>query len=276
MSFSEIVANASDHSEAKQKNFNLKPITPEGIFSFACHPGVSCFNRCCHEIDVILTPVDILKIKTEMKLRSDEFLKKYTTLQKLKGTGIPMVKLLMRDNSNGACIFLDKERGCSIYQFRPLVCRSYPLGVASLDPRQSEGTSNDQPSEARFIIREDICMGHREPKTWTLKEWMKDQGTIGIESDNKTWLEIVAKLKAMKLSENQKHEISLFIMASYDLDTFWRFVFESSMLKRFKVEKKTVDLISSDQLELLKFGMIWLQFSLFGEGPFAEKMNVKK
>ena len=269
MSFSEIAANASDHSEANQKNFNLKPITPEGIFSFACHPGVSCFNRCCHEIDVILTPVDILKIKTEMKLRSDEFLKKYTTLQKLKGTGIPMVKLLMRDNSNGACIFLDKERGCSIYQFRPLVCRSYPLGVASLDPRQSEDTSNDQPSEARFIIREDICMGHREPKTWTLKEWMKDQGTIGIESDNKTWLEIVAKLKAMKLSENQKHEISLFIMASYDLDTFWRFVFESSMLKRFKVEKKTVDLIRSNQLELLKFAMMWLQFALFEEGPFA-------
>ena len=271
MSSSAPLSNALKHTEENQKNFNLKPITPEGIFSFACHPGVSCFNRCCHEIDVILTPVDILKIKTEMKLRSDEFLKKYTTLQKLKGTGIPMVKLLMRDNSNGACIFLDKERGCSIYQFRPLVCRSYPLGVASLDPRQSEGTSNDQPSEARFIIREDICMGHREPKTWTLKEWMKDQGTIGIESDNKTWLEIVAKLKAMKLSQNQKHEISLFIMASYDLDTFWRFVFESSMLKRFKVEKKTIDLIRSNQLELLKFAMMWLQFALFGEGPFAEK-----
>ena len=65
-------------------------------------------------------------------------------------------------------------------------------------------------------------------------------------------------------------------MASYDVDTFSKFVFESSMLKRFKIEKKTVDLISSDQLGLLKFGMMWLQFSLFGEGPFAEKLNVKK
>ena len=79
MSFSEIVENASDHSEAKQKNFNLKPITPEGIFSFACHPGVSCFNRCCHEIDVILTPVDILKMKTELNMSSDKFLTQYTT-----------------------------------------------------------------------------------------------------------------------------------------------------------------------------------------------------
>ena len=102
MSFSEIVANASDHSEAKQKKFNLKPITPEGIFSFACHPGVSCFNRCCHEIDVILTPVDILKIKTELNMSSDKFLTQYTTIQKMKGTGIPLVKLLMRENTNGA------------------------------------------------------------------------------------------------------------------------------------------------------------------------------
>ena len=271
MSFSEIEANASDHSEANQKNFNLKPITPEGIFSFACHPGVSCFNRCCHEIDVILTPVDILKIKTELNISSDKFLTQYTTMQKLKGTGIPLVKLQMRENTNGACIFLDQKKGCTIYHARPLVCRSYPLGFASLDPRQSETQEEGQPTEARFIIREDICMGHREPKTWTLKEWMKDQGTIVLEKDNKDWLDIVARLKAMKFGENQQHEISLFIMASYDIDTFSRFVFESSMLKRFKVEKKTVDLIRSNQLELLKFAMIWLQFSLFGEGPFAKK-----
>ena len=274
MSFSEIVANASDHSEAKQKKFNLKPITPEGIFSFACHPGVSCFNRCCHEIDVILTPVDILKMKTELNMSSDKFLTQYTTMQKMKGTGIPLVKLLMRENSNGACIFLDQKKGCSIYHTRPLVCRSYPLGLASLDPRQSETQGEGQPTEARFIIREDICMGHREPKTWTLKDWMKDQETIGLEKDNKDWLDIVARLKAMKFGENQQHEISLFIMASYDIDTFSRFVFESSMLKRFKVEKKTVDSIRSNQQALLKFAMIWLQFSLFGEGPFAKNMNV--
>ena len=276
MSFSEIEANASDHSEANQKNFNLKPITPEGIFSFACHPGVSCFNRCCHEIDVILTPADILKIKTELNISSDKFLTKYTTMQKLKGTGIPLVKLQMRENTNGACIFLDQKKGCTIYHARPLVCRSYPLGLASLDPRQSDTQEEGQPTEARVIIREDSSMGHREPKTWTLKEWMKDQGTIILEKDNKDWLDIVARLKAMKFGENQQHEISLFIMASYDIDTFSRFVFESSMLKRFKVERKTVDLIRSNQLELLKFGIMWLQFSLFGEGPFAEKMNIKK
>ena len=72
--------NTDNQSEVNEENFKLKPITPEGIFSFACHPGVSCFYKCCHEIDVILTPVDIMGMKTALNIRSDEFLKKYTTM----------------------------------------------------------------------------------------------------------------------------------------------------------------------------------------------------
>jgi len=265
--------NTDNHSEVNEENFKLKPITPEGIFSFACHPGVSCFNKCCHEIDVILTPVDILKMKTALNIRSDEFLKKYTTLQTLKDTGIPLVKLLMRENSNGACIFLDGSKGCSIYQNRPQVCRSYPLGLGTLDPRHEKLQTEGQSPEARFMIQEDMCKGHLEPKTWTLKKWMEDQGTVAMEEGNKPWMEIVAKLKAMKINDKQNHEISLFIMASYDLDTFRQFVFESSFLERFEVDKNTVESIRLDQESLLKFGMQWLQYALFKEGTIQPKVK---
>ena len=265
--------NTDNHSEVNEENFKLKPITPEGIFSFACHPGVSCFNKCCHEIDVILTPVDILKMKTALNIRSDEFLKKYTTLQTLKGTGIPLVKLLMRENSKGACIFLDGSKGCSIYQNRPQVCRSYPLGLGTLDPRHEKLQTEGQSPEARFMIQEDMCKGHLEPKTWTLKKWMEDQGTVAMEEGNKPWMEIVAKLKAMKINDKQNHEISLFIMASYDLDTFRQFVFESSFLERFEVDINTVKSIRSEQESLLKFGMEWLLFALFNEGTIRPKVK---
>ena len=264
--------NTDNHSEVNEENFKLKPITPEGIFSFACHPGVSCFNKCCHEIDVILTPVDILKMKTALNIRSDEFLKKYTTLQTLKDTGIPLVKLLMRENSNGACIFLDGSKGCSIYQNRPQVCRSYPLGLGTLDPRHEKLQTEGQSPEARFMIQEDMCKGHLEPKTWTLKKWMEDQGAFTMEELNKPWMEIVAKLKAMKINDKQNHEISLFIMASYDLDTFRQFVFESSFLERFEVDINTVKSIRSEQESLLKFGMEWLLFALFNEGTIRPKV----
>jgi len=261
------------HSEEIKENFNLKPITPEAIFSFACHSGVSCFNKCCHNIDVILTPVDILEMKTSLNIRSDDFLKKYTTFQTLKDTGIPLVKLLMRENSNGACIFLNVTKGCSIYQDRPQVCRSYPLGLGTLDPRHAQFQTEGQSPEARFMIQEDMCMGHREPKTWTLKKWEEDQGTVEMEKGNKPWMEIVAKLKAMKITDQQNHEINLFIMASYDLDTFRQFVFESSFLERFEVDNNTKKLIHSDQESLLKFGMEWLQFALFNEGMIRPKVK---
>ena len=106
MSTSVTTIEPDNQSEEIEENFNLKPISPEGIFSFGCHPGVSCFNRCCHEIDVILTPFDILKIKTDLKLRSDEFLTKYTTFHTLKETAIPLVKLKMRENSNVLSIII--------------------------------------------------------------------------------------------------------------------------------------------------------------------------
>ena len=261
----------NNHSEEIKENFNLKPITPEGIFSFDCHPKVSCFNKCCHEIDVILTPYDILIMKNGLRLRSDEFLIKYTTFQNLKDTGIPLVKLLMREKSNGACIFLDGKKGCSIYKNRPQVCRSYPLGLGTLDPRHAKLQTEGQSPEARFMIQEDMCMGHREPKTWTLKKWVNDQGTAEIEEFNKPWMDIVAKLKSMKLSEKQHHEIRLFIMASYDLDTFSRFVFESSLLKRFEIDEKQINSIRKNEKKLLQFGMEWLNFSLFGEGNIRPK-----
>ena len=118
-----------------------------------------------------------------------------------------------------------------------------------------------------------MCKGHLEPKTWTLKEWMKDQGTLDLEEENKPWLEIVAKLKAMKIGEKQQREISLFIMASYDLDTFRQFVFESTFLERFDVDEKTVESIRSDEKDLFTFGMKWLQFVLFNEGTIRSKVN---
>ena len=85
--------------------------------------------------------------------------------------------------------------------------------------------------------------------------------------------EIVAKLKSMKINEEQNHEINLFIMASYDLNTFSNFVFGSTFLERFDVDQETVEKIKSNETELLKFGMEWLHYALFGEGNIRPKLK---
>ncbi|MCP4757172.1 MAG: YkgJ family cysteine cluster protein [Proteobacteria bacterium] len=248
---------------SEQEEFQLKPVSDDGTFSFACYPGISCFNRCCHDIDVVLTPFDVLRMKRKLGIRSDVFLAEYTLLQTLKDSDVPLLKLKM-DSDTKKCAFLN-EKGCGIYECRPVVCRNYPTGFATQNPKEGD---SDRPY---FIIEEDMCLGHGEDRLWTMPEWKENQGVSELDELNKPWLQIVARLKSLRLKDDKDQKMNIFIMASFDLDTFKNFVFESRFLSRFEIAESTVDRIRGNEEELLKFGFHWLEFALFAEGPIKPR-----
>ncbi len=49
----------------------------DNSFSFACHPGLSCFTECCRDLRLALTPYDILRLKNRLGLASNDFLDQY-------------------------------------------------------------------------------------------------------------------------------------------------------------------------------------------------------
>lgn len=51
-------------------------------FSFDCHPGVSCFTFCCKNVNLTLYPYDIIRLKSGLRIDSEEFVRKYTFLEK--------------------------------------------------------------------------------------------------------------------------------------------------------------------------------------------------
>ncbi|MEK7332745.1 MAG: YkgJ family cysteine cluster protein, partial [Nitrospirota bacterium] len=53
-------------------------LDPETKFKFRCHKGIKCFTKCCSNIDIMLTPYDILRMKNRLKMSSEEFLEKHT------------------------------------------------------------------------------------------------------------------------------------------------------------------------------------------------------
>ncbi len=197
----------------------LKPIQEDAAFTFSCHPGVSCFNHCCKQIDVLLTPFDVVRIKNKLGIRSDEFLKKYAELQNFKNTDLPLLKLKMVNGE--ACAFLG-EKGCTIYHDRPVVCRNYPTGIATKKPDEEAGVNS------YFIIEEKMCKGHFEKQKWTVPDYKTNQGATELDILNHPWLEIVARLKSLTLKDDQDQKMNIFIMVSYDLDAFRSFVFNSS------------------------------------------------
>ncbi|MFH0789406.1 MAG: YkgJ family cysteine cluster protein, partial [Pseudomonadota bacterium] len=47
-------------------------------FSFACHPGVSCFTECCRDLNCVLTPYDLLRLKKSLGMTSSDLLDQFT------------------------------------------------------------------------------------------------------------------------------------------------------------------------------------------------------
>ena len=139
-----------------------KRLTLKEKFKFSCHKGLSCFNTCCNDVNIFLTPYDVLRMRKSLWTSSGEFLKRYT-IAFLGEEGLPLVVLRMMEDENKSCPFATPD-GCSIYQDRPWSCRMYPIFP-------------DSSKEEEFLIEErPSCLGFKEGKEWTVKEWKKDQG----------------------------------------------------------------------------------------------------
>ncbi len=238
-------------------------ITPVRIglksrFRFKCHKGVSCFTRCCRGITITLTPYDIILLKKRLGLSSDAFLALYTQAQLLEKTDLPVVTLKALEDDEKSCPFV-RENGCLVYQDRPTTCRYYPLGVASLVHR--EGADDEG---FFFFVHEPHCRGFEEDQGWTVEAWRRDQGVDVHDAINAEWTDLVVRKRSfppnIRLTEKAK---ALFFMASYNMDAFRRFVFESSFLKRYSPAPETVEEIRGDDVALLRFGMRWLKGVLF-------------
>lgn len=229
-------------------------------FQFSCHPGVSCFNHCCADVNIFLTPYDVLRLKNHLKINSQEFLDKYTQLVTDRNQQLPAVQLRMTDTETKHCHFVDFEKGCTVYQNRPWSCRMYPVGQAS--PKEKEN-SNDK--KFYFILHEDVCHGFEAGKKWTIGEWMKNQGVDEYDKFGEFFKEITFHdfFDQGKVLTPQK--VEMFFLACYNLDRFRDFIFNTTFLKRFDLDEEKLELLKSDDEELLKFSFDWIKFSLFGE-----------
>jgi len=241
---------------------------PQSQFKFKCHPGIECFTQCCRDINIILTPYDIIRLKQRLGLSSEEFLALYTEPQLLEKTGLPVItlKFLKEEDQAGdskLCPFV-RENGCLVYDDRPTTCRYYPLGVASLSHK--EDADGD---EFYFYVHEPHCLGFKADKLWSVKEWRKDQGVDIHDKINAEWTDLLVRKRSfppnMQLTEQTKN---MFFLVSYNLDKFREFVFESSFLNHYAIEESILKRIKADDIELLKFGLKWLKWLLFKEGDF--------
>lgn len=272
MATNEYIDDDSDFIKSTDKNpSNILPekLTLDSALQFECHPKVSCFTACCHNIKIILTPYDILVLRKRLNLPGHEFITQYTEPTYLEKTDMPGVQIKLVGEKNG-CPFVTPE-GCTVYEDRPSACRYYPVGMADF---HEGGTDTAEEEKFFFLVKESHCKGHDEPKQWTIREWRADQGVDLRDQMNKEWLRLVMRRKSFglqaTLSEAAKR---MFFMASTDLDTFRKFVFESSFLDTYEVDAETIAKIKEDDVELMLFSFKYLANTLFGAAGMAIKAD---
>jgi uncharacterized protein len=233
---------------------------PDDTFQFACHPGVSCFKQCCGDVNIFLSPFDVLRLKKRLGITSTEFLEKYAFMPVHKEMKTPVVVLRMSDNQAKTCPFL-AEGGCSVYADRPWPCRMYPMGQAA----QKDTPDGWRGERFYFLLREGGCQGFEESQQWTVRQWLDNQQIDEYDRWGEAFKELALHEffeKGGMLSPKKMH---MLFTACYDLDAFRDFVFGSTLLQRIEIDDDLVEELRYDDEGLLRFAFLWLRFSLFGE-----------
>ena len=240
-----------------QTGKDMRPL--DGPFKFACNPGVDCFTECCRDLDLTLTPYDLLRLKKNLQVTTEDFIEKYASYDFSHKMGFPTIKLKMEENERKTCPFVGPQ-GCEVYEDRPSACRTYPLARAT-----QKYTRYGKIREAYFVLRESHCLGFDAGKVWTLDQWKKDQGLEEYNRMNDGWAAVVCSPFAEKRGGLSEKEIQLVYMSAYNIELFRRFVFGSSLLNKFEIDRERIRKIEAEDEELLLFAFDWLRFALFGE-----------
>ncbi len=237
-------------------------------FKFRCHKDIKCFTKCCSNIDILLTPYDVLRLKNRLELSSEGFLEKYTYMKVDHSSSHPYAMLLMNDDEKRECPFLTKD-GCTVYTDRPANCRYYPVGQGTIKVEDNDGNVKDE--EFYFHVTEDHCLGYQEETEWTIASWRKDQEVDKYDEVNKEWKTLMLRTNLPNEPELSEKKQFQFYMASYDQDRFRRFIFDSKFLDVFDIDDETIEKIKNDDVELIKFGVKYIKYVMMLE----ESLKVK-
>ncbi len=230
------------------------------LFPFQCRRDLQCFNRCCRDVNIYLTPIDIVEMRRALGMTSSEFLREYTVPLFPREVGHPVIVLKM-GGPDKTCVFAGKE-GCRLYEARPWSCRSFPL-----DPEDQQ-----DPGGRQFrLVRRSFCKGLEEEATETVGQWRESQAVELHEALNSLWATVTHHPGVARVNLLEGSGRDIFFLGSYNPDEFRNMVFNTDFLQYFEVAPDTLERARKDDIELLGLAFRWLRTVLFGDESLPRK-----
>ena len=236
----------------------FQPIDRQATFRFACHPGVACFTECCRQLDLALTPYDVLRLKNRLGMASGSFLEQYVIIEWDARLLFPQCSLTMVDDGRASCVFVGPE-GCSVYTDRPGACRAYPVG------RGVSAAGAGQVRETLVLVREAHCQGFAENQVQTPAAYFTGQDLDGYAPYNDAVLAVIQDERIQNGYRPTRSQLDQYLLALYNLDAFRQEFADGRISLRRPLTPAELQGVAGDDEQLLLLGICWLRQELFGE-----------
>ncbi|MDA8137807.1 MAG: YkgJ family cysteine cluster protein [Desulfobacteraceae bacterium] len=253
-----------------EKKIPGRSIGPGERFNFHCHAGLACFNQCCRNLNLLLYPYDVLRLRRHLKITSDKFIDHYVDIVLRPGHHFPEVLLRMSDQPGQPCCF-STAQGCRVYEDRPHTCRLFPVEQgARMEAVEGYATP------VYFFRPPEFCQGSSEDFAQTIDEYLKDQEAEEYYPLTLAWAQLrrLFATDPWGLEGPQGAKAKMAFMAAYNIDRFREFVFQSSFLKRYHVAPATVKKVKRSDEALLKFGFEWIRVFVWGQS--SKEIRVRR
>jgi hypothetical protein len=120
-------------------------------------------------------------------------------------------------------------------------------------------------TEQYFLLKEPHCLGFKNGRIWTAREWIEDQEILVYNQMNDLMMEIISLKNRLIPGPLDIKSRLMFHMACYDLDNFRSHIFDRRIIDDAKIDSDTLDAVKNDDVELLKLGFEWIKHTLFGK-----------
>lgn len=153
-----------------ERQVDLKEISDGKLYGLsdmvkACANNCEGCSECCHGRGdtITLDPLDVFQLKSGLQASFEQLMARGISLGVVNGIIRP--SMMMTDEQDSKCVFLNERGLCDIHAFRPGLCRLFPLGRVYED------------GEIKYILLTGECVRENRTKV-KVRKWidMPDMG----------------------------------------------------------------------------------------------------
>lgn len=155
-----------------------------------------CADCCRMGPVIVLDPLDVFELNRFLGQSFEELLNETIELKVIDGLILPALKLLQKDlqEEGMVCPYLGEDGRCTIHDFRPGICRLYPLG------RSWEN------GDFRYILQVNECT-HCNGTKIKVKKWLGIPNLAAYEAFCRDWHELLASARRLLEGTDPKSKL---------------------------------------------------------------------